>query len=458
MGVRDADGTAPSAWCRFTGAIGTGTGVTSEPEWLPRLAGGTNNEMLPRPTRGAGWTRWLVVWVMALAFAAVAVVALLRLPGGHGGPAVVTTPDDNAGTNGAPDLQTVLSAGNGALLEGQGNAYWCTTSSCGDGPSLAAWTSGEFGSAAGGALPNGMPVLAGLTEIQGDILRLSLLSCRRQACTAVGGGAFTAPGFTPSGGLNSVYVASASNAGFAVVFGDYDAAGAESLYVVVCDPGACRHPNATRLAGPSQGAGDSDAAVAAAPHGGFAVAVPDLDGIKVYECVAAPCHARAQQVPANAATGTVAISVTSSGQTLLAYDTSDAVGGSRVVLEGAAPGGSFSQLAAVRAPVAAVNPGNVVGAQESGPPTPAIEFSGRDLMAVSEDSSGHAVMLTTCAVVSCGTTIKVSKVADVGHPIVDLGIGVPAGTLRILWATQDTDFLGAIHYSGHLWIASSAYP
>ena len=45
----------------------------------------------------------------------------------------------------------------------------------------------------------------------------------------------------------------------------------------------------------------------------------------------------------------------------------------------------------------------------------------------------------------------------VGHPIVDLGIGVPAGSLRILWATQDRDFLGVISYSGHLWIGNRRY-
>ena len=79
-------------------------------------------------------------------------------------------------------------------------------------------------------------------------------------------------------------------------------------------------------------------------------------------------------------------------------------------------------------------------------------------MVVSEDSSGHAVTLTTCVAASCGHTTEVRQAARPGNPIVALGIGVPAGNLRIFWSTQDTDFLGAISYSGHLWIGNMQYP
>ena len=138
------------------------------------------------------------------------------------------------------------------------------------------------------------------------------------------------------------------------------------------------------------------------------------------------------------------------------YGLGDIAGGSQVVLAGAAPGGAFSRLATVSAPVAPVNPDNVPDAKPA--PAPAVVFAGRDLMVVSEDSSGHLVTLTTCVTASCGHTTVVRQVASPGNPIVALGIGVPAGNLRILWSTQDTDFLGGIHYSGHLWIGNKKYP
>lgn len=113
-------------------------------------------------------------------------------------------------------------------------------------------------------------------------------------------------------------------------------------------------------------------------------------------------------------------------------------------------------MATVNAPVSAVNPNGGPDAQPA--PAPAIVFGEHDLLVVSEDSSGHAIRLTTCSAASCGDTTQVRQVVGVGNPIVDLGIGVPAGNLRILWATQDQDFLGAISYSGHLWIGTSGYP
>jgi hypothetical protein len=327
-----------------------------------------------------------------VALALAAAVVLSRSPGGHAGPWVVTTPNDNAGVNGAPDFRTMLPAGDGTLLEDVGNAYWCTTSSCAADEPLAPLRDSQFGLPAGGALPDGTPVLASLTEIDGDTLRLGLLHCAQRTCAEVGGGTFTAPGFS--------------------------------------------------------------SAVAAAPHGGFAAAVIGGQGqVSVYRCAAAPCRTAAKQQVPGPSSDAIAITVTPSGQTLLAYGNSDFsvnTGSSQVVLGSVGPGGSFSQLAAVNAPVS-----NVDGAQYSGPPAPAIEFSGRDLLVVSENPSGHAVTLTTCAVTSCGNTTKVSQVATVGNPIVELGIGVPTGTPRIFWATQDTDILGAISYSGHLWIGNS---
>lgn len=116
------------------------------------------------------------------------------------------------------------------------------------------------------------------------------------------------------------------------------------------------------------------------------------------------------------------------------------------------PGGSFSQLATVNAPIAYVDSGGSSAAR------PAINFGGRDLIVVSEGSHGHTVTLTTCVAVSCSGTTKVSQVTAVDHPIIGLGIGVPAGNMRILWTTRDTDILGADHYSGHVWIGSKAYP
>jgi hypothetical protein len=395
-----------------------------------------------------------------MAVAAIAVIAWisLRLSAGQGGPPVVTTPNDNSDTNDAPEFETMLSAGDATLMVGHGTAYWCTTSACADGPSLAAWTSSPFVSVAGGVLPDGEPVLAGLTEVHGNVLRLNLLSCTRRACTVTGGGVFTAPDFNPDGGLNDVYAASESSAGFAVAFGD-DVSGAESLYVVVCDSARCDHPSATRLAGAFESVraepGVSNVAVAAAQHGGFSAAAPDPqdDQIDVYECAAAPCRTVTRQQVSAQVTGPVAITVTS-GQTLLAYDTS-ALAGSQVVLASAAPGQSFSQLATVNAPVAAISSDDPSSAAPA--PAPAIIFGGSDLMVVSEDASGHTVTLTTCSDASCGTA-EVIPVASVGHLIVDLGIGVPAGNLRILWATQDTDFLGGTHYSGHLWVGNDLYP
>lgn len=412
----------------------------------------------PLRSRRSSRGRWAAV---AVAVAVIAVVVVLRLPGGEGGPRVVTTPNGNTGINGAPGFETMLSIGDGTLIGGYGNAFWCSTSACADGPSLAAWTTGPFASVAGGVLADGKPVLAGLTEVQGDILRLALLGCTRRACTAVGGGVFSAPGFDPAGGANGVDAASANGAGFAVVFDNLDANGAETLYVVACDTLACQHPRATRLGQASGIAitepGVSDLAVAAAPHGGFAVALADVRnrGIDVYECAATPCRAMVrQQVPA--LSGALAITVSPSGQALLAYDSTGTGTGSQVVLAGAPPGGSFSQLAAVNAPVSDVNPGNFPDSKPA--PDPAITFGGRDLLVVSEDPPGHAVTLTTCTVTACANTVKVSRVADVGNPIADLGIGVPAGTQRIFWATQDTDILGGISYSGHLWIGGGTYP
>ncbi len=106
--------------------------------------------------------------------------------------------------------------------------------------------------------------------------------------------------------------------------------------------------------------------------------------------------------------------------------------------------------------MAPVSPDNFPDAKPA--PPPAIAFAGRDLMVVSEDASGRAVTLTTCVAASCGDTTSARQVASPGNPIVALGIGVPAGNLRILWSTQDTDFLGGIHYSGHLWIGNKRYP
>jgi hypothetical protein len=103
-----------------------------------------------------------------------------------------------------------------------------------------------------------------------------------------------------------------------------------------------------------------------------------------------------------------------------------------------------------------VNPDNFPDAKPA--PAPAIVFAGRDLMIVSEDASGRAVTLTTCVATSCGRTTQARPVASPGNPIVALGIGVPAGNLRIFWSTQDTDFLGAISYSGHLWTGNKEYP
>jgi hypothetical protein len=401
---------------------------------------------------------------LAVAFAVTVVVIVPGLPGDQGGPPIVSTPNDNADVNGAPDFQTMLPAGGGTLIEGVGNGYWCTRSSCGGGPSLAAWTTSPFVSVAGGALPDGTPVLAGLTEVRGGNLRLSLLTCTRRACTLVGGGAFTAPGFGSAGETDPVYAASADRAGFAVAFGGYHANGAESLYVVVCDSAACQRPRATRLGtgpeGALTGSPVSGVVVAAAPDGGFAAALKDprTGHIDVYQCAAAPCRAVTERQVAAFPAGAIAITVTSSGQALLAYDAGLFTGfsDSQVVLAGAEPGGSFRQLAAVNAPISGVSPDGNPGAWPA--PYPAIAFAGPDLVVVSEDPAGHAVTLTACAIASCGNATKVTKVADVGHPIVALGIGVPAGAQRIFWATQDTDVLGAIHYSGHLWIGNQTYP
>jgi hypothetical protein len=393
----------------------------------------------------------------------------LRLLTGQGHPPIVTTPNDYSATNDAPAFQAMLSFGAGTLLVDGGKSYWCTTSSCAGGPSLAAWTGSLFYSVAGGVLPDGRPVLAGLTQVRGDTLRLSLLRCSRRTCTAAGGGAFTAPGFNPATLLNTVYAASTNGGGLAVAFGN-GTGPREALYVVVCDPVRCQHPRATRLRGVfngfALGPGVSNIAVAAAPDGEFAAAMPDpqQNAIDVYECAEAPCTAVARQqiaVPAGGPTAIIAATVASSGQTLLAYDSGydlgDLAGGSQqVVLASAAPGGSFSRLATVSAPVTPVNPDNIPDAKPA--PAPAIVFAGRDLMVVSEDASGHAVTLTTCVATSCGHTTEVRQVASPGNPIVALGIGVPAGNLRIFWSTQDTDFLGAISYSGHLWIGNKEYP
>jgi hypothetical protein len=397
--------------------------------------------------------RLVAVAAGAAVVALVAVAVVPRLLGGQGGPPVASTPNDNAGVNGVPGFEVMLSAGGGALL-GNRAAYWCTPSSCGGGPSLAAWTSGPFTSVAGGALPDGTPVLAGLTEVHGDTLRLSLLRCTRRACTTVGGGTFAAPGFRPGAGINPVYAASANGAGFAVAFGDYHAAGTESLYVVVCDSAACGHPRAIGLAtgGSTTGPPVGGVAVAAAPHGGFVAALADRRTayIDVYRCAAQCRSATERQVPVHPA-GAVAITATSSGQTLLAYDAGLFTGysDSEVVLAGAAPGGSFSSLAAVKAPIS----GAGTGGSGTGPgPYPAIAFSGPKLLVVSEDSSGHSVTLTTCVTASCGGTIKVTTVAPAGNPVAALGIGIPGSTQPVFWATRDTDVLGGIHYSGHLWI------
>ncbi len=389
---------------------------------------------------------------LAAALVLVAAVVLLRLLGGHAAPWVVTTPNDSADVNGAPDFQTIMSAGDGTLLEDVDNAYWCTTSSCAPYAPLAPWKESQFGWPTGGMLPDGRPVLAALTETGGETLRLSLLHCTPQACAEVGGGTFTAPGFgSVASGPVGVSAVSADSAGFAVAFWGLDANGVESLYVAVCDSAACHRPYATSLGQVSR-TGISVTAVAAAPHGGFAAAVlGDQGQVSVYRCASAPCRTAARQQVPGPSGGDIAITMTPSGQTLLAYANIDFSGNgvsSQVVLGSVGPSGSFSQLAAVNAPVAYVH-------DYAETPDPAIEFSGRDLLVVSENPSGHAVTLTTCAVTSCGNTTKVSQVATVGNPIVELGIGVPTGTPRIFWATQDTDILGAISYSGHLWIGNS---
>lgn len=411
--------------------------------------------------------RWLAAGAVTVAISVMAGCSL-RLLTGQGRPPIVTTPNDYSATNDAPAFQAMLSAGDGTLLVDGEKTYWCTPSSCAGGPSLAAWTGSLFSSVAGGVLPDGRPALAGLTQVRGDTLRLSLLGCSRRTCTAAGGGAFTAPGFNPATLLNTVYAASTNGRGLAVAFGN-GAGPREALYVAVCDSVRCQHPRATRLRGVfngfALGPGVSNIAVAAAPDGGFAAAMPDpqQNSIDIYECQEAPCRAVARQqiaVPAGGPTAIIAITVASSGQTLLAYDSGydlgDLAGGSQVVLAGAAPGGSFSRLATVNAPVASVNPDNFPDAKPA--PAPAIVFAGRDLMVVSEDASGHALTLTTCVATSCGHTTEVRQVASPGNPIVALGIGVPAGNLRIFWSTQDTDFLGAISYSGHLWMGNKEYP
>jgi hypothetical protein len=418
----------------------------------------------PQPgSRRSLGRRWLAAGAAAVVIAVIAGCSL-RLLTGQGHPPIVTTPNDYSATNDAPAFQTMLSAGDGTLLVDVGKTYWCTASSCVGGPSLAAWTGSLFYSVAGGVLPDGRPVLAGLTQVHGDTLRLGLLGCSRRTCTAAGGGAFTAPDFNPATVLNTVYAASENGAGFAVAFGNGVTAG-ESLYVVVCDSARCEHPRATRLRGVfngfALGPGVSNIAVAAAPDGGFAAAVADprQNQIDVYECPEEPCRAVARRliaVPAGGPTAIIAITVASSGRTLLAYDSGHDLGdGSQVVLAGAAPGGLFSRLATVNAPVAPVNPDNFPDAKPA--PAPAIVFAGRDLMVLSEDPSGHAVTLTTCVAASCGHTTEVRQVARPGNPIVALGIGVPAGNLRVFWSTQDTGFLGAISYSGHLWIGNLQY-
>jgi hypothetical protein len=352
--------------------------------------------------------------------------------------------------------RTMAAEGSATLVADGVFGYWCDGSSCRYSPPLERWSLGHWSGGqplevAAGVLPGGLPVFAALTQLGGTRLRLSLGSCTRQACRTVGGGVFSAPGWRPSnlgpaGLITHVYAASASGNGtrFAVVFGDDHAGNSSTLYVAGCDSARCAHPAAIRLGTTpfvDVYPGHSPVAVDTTPQGGLAVAVQDYsptsDGpISVYECARLPCASVTRHEIPVPDTGNVALAVTPGGETLLAYETWNRYGGAsqgvptHVVVLGcdscASPGASFRTIGTL--PV--LNP------DVEGFPVPAIAVSSRYAMAVQSDKTGRQVLLTSCALTSCGTSTATVTLAKTAIPLGFLGLSIAGPSPRVLWATH----------------------
>lgn len=406
---------------------------------------------------------YIVGWVRASIRGAAACVTLVAGIAACGAPAgsaqvpaarLVSLPRSSliADSPSAGEWTAIAGLGPASLVMDGAFGYWCDRSSCRYDPSLQRWAPHQAVTVAVGS-SGGAPVFAAASQLGGARLRLVLGSCARQSCRTVGGGEFTAPGYrrstvtapgTAPSPQTSVFAASASGHGFAVIIGDV-LASSTILYAVDCASLACHHPSAYRLASvpvtPETVPGQAPVAIAATSGGGFAAAVhtdstAGFGMTSVYECASARCAAPVVHRLGVPDTGIVALAQTPAGQTLIGYDvahtsTAGRAGiGTTVEIAScacASAAASFRTLGQIpsRVPVVAGDP-----------VAPAIALTGGRLLVVSSDAAGRHVVVSSCAVLACARTLTSKVVASVRHPLVELGIAGQDGRPRLLWGTR----------------------